>query len=100
MGVNIRLVGSEMGPHFTEFCTNGGYSAFCDWLDSLPEDRFPSARVLSDEGEFKPTDVLAEQLEEAFEEMPPDDPDVLHVVDTFLSLIGIGYPNETVTIES
>lgn len=99
MGVDLILTGHDEEDHETDFCTNGGYSLFCNWLDSLPKDRFPAASKLSEDGFFEGTDVLAEQLEEAFAEMPPKDEDVRHTADRFLDLIGTGYPDETVVIE-
>ena len=99
MGVELSLTSKTL-DHTTDLCTDGGYEAMCGWLESLPHDRYPSAQVLADTGEFTPTDQLARELNGAFYETPPDDPDTRHVVDRFLDLLGVGGSDETVAISA
>jgi hypothetical protein len=98
VGVNLHLSGDD--EHYTDLCTDGGYSALCEWIDSLPADRFPAVHELANAGTYKPTDRLARELNGAFYEFPPDDPDVHHTADRLCDLLGVGRPNERVTIES
>jgi hypothetical protein len=98
MGINLELDGPD-GIHGTDLCTNGGYTALCEWIETLPEEDFPAVRSLAENGEYTPTDELMEQLERAIAYHPPADKDTLDVANTLADRIGAGYPGETVRIE-
>jgi len=98
MGYNLQLTQRGKVVHTTDLCTNGGYSALCDWIGSLPRAEYPAVAALAADGEFAGTDVLAKQLNGAIYLAPPDDPDVLHVANRLADLLGVGAPKETVAI--
>lgn len=101
MGVNLRLIRADGATeHETDLCTNGGYSALCGWLEALSEDKYPAAAALARDGTFIGTDTLTVELEQAIAgDDAPVDPDVAHVADRLLDLLGVGRPGETVVIE-
>jgi hypothetical protein len=97
--MNLRLDGED-GEHETDLCSNHGYTLLCDWIGTLPAESYPALTALADDGNFEGTDGLAEQMEAALADSPPEDPDVRHTVERLLDLLGDGRPDETATIEA
>jgi hypothetical protein len=98
VGYNLELIGSRQGDHITDLCTNGALTPLCDWMGSLPPARYPAVARFAAEGSYTPSDELALQLEDAFQNHRPDDEDVAQTADRLLDLLGNGDPGETVAI--
>ena len=99
MGYNLELSQRGKVVHTTDLCTNGGYSALCDWIGSLPTGKYPCLERLAANGEFAGTDRLVADFNRALlGDDRPADPDVFHVADRFADLLGRGAPTETASV--
>lgn len=98
MGVNLNLDGSPQGIHSTGLCTNHGLTQLYDWIGSLPEKTYPAILEFAARGYFKPTDTLADQLNAAIIDHPPDDPESLDTANRLADMLGEGHPEESVSV--
>lgn len=94
MGVNIRLE-SPGNSHSTDLCSNHSYTLLCEWL----EEHGDALAVLAKSGTYSDTEELAAQMERAYQESPPENPEVAHTADRLLDLLGGGNKGESLTIE-
>ncbi len=103
MGVNLTLFGHDDYPsgktHTSRIGNHAGFGVIADWIDGLPSGKYPSIESISRDHEFKPTDLLAKELNHAFTLHPPKQDD-REIIDHFLDLIGVGHPDETAKIET
>lgn len=97
MGYELKLLGSEQGNHVTDLCTNGGWSDLCHWADSLP-DAYPAVKAFAAMSRYTDTAALADQLNHAIADHPPDPPDVLHTANRLADLLGAGAADETAVV--
>ena len=102
MGYDLTLSGQGDDPpgepRTTRICTSLGYKHVTKWMRSLPRGKYPAVDAVDAEGEFKPTDVLASQLNAAFFAHPPNVGEATGIVNGFLDLFGDGHPEETAAI--
>ena len=73
-----------------------GWKLFGDWLDSLPG--CPLLHHLSQHGEVKNTQQLGQELNQAVAKYPSENPNVADTAKVLAKYVGIGDPEEWVTI--
>lgn len=99
MQPGLMLSGHNPEPHVTQFGSKPLYKQLLTWMESLPSGTYPAIDAFNDQGgEYKPTDELAAQLNDAAHAHEPSDDGTKEAVILLLDLLGTGYPDETVTL--
>lgn len=88
---------SEDGTYFY-FGSNSDVVDFNEWVLSLDADTFPTLRAFVEQGEAKDTAKLGDEIEAALEneKTTPTAPGVMETVESFVDIIGVGSPDETI----
>ncbi|MDR3638804.1 MAG: hypothetical protein P4L84_33665 [Isosphaeraceae bacterium] len=99
MGLEICFTDGDNGEdYYFSLATASGWSLFGDWVDTLPQNEFAGLAELVNEGEYKGTDVLSEQLKKALAEHRPKDRNVAKTARHLLKLMGYGAPVDTARV--
>jgi hypothetical protein len=99
MGWNIALRGGAMGDHDTDLGNGYEVRQLAAWIESLPAEGYQGLKTFTGAGPPAKTSAISEELERALEEHRPTDPITFRPADRFADLLGVGDPNETVTLE-
>jgi len=99
MRVGLTLSGHDAEPHSTEFCRGEKFDAMLAWMTSLPAGAYPAVESFARNAEYKPSDILSAELNEAANKHAPPEDGAAEAVETLLDLIGLGYSDETAAVE-
>lgn len=99
MRIGMTLSGHDPEPHSTEVCRPGAYVSMLDWIDTLPPGEFPAVEEFAKTDRYKPTSELATQLNDAANKHNPPKGGAQTAVVALLDRIGLGWDDETITIE-
>lgn len=97
MGVDLNLSGPQDNRSM-RLCTNQGFDLVAAWGMTVPADRYPAVAKFFRDYEFEPSSELAEQLNDAANMMGPTDPITAETLSLLLDRIGLGYPDEHLSI--
>lgn len=85
------------GPFF--LCGTHSWNEFCDWVISLPGDKYGHLKDLADKGHVTNTLQLGDDLLRALASMDyPPEQSVKDTAHSLLASMGVGDPGETVEI--
>lgn len=99
MSWDIALRGGAQGDHETDLGYGYEVRALITWIESLPQDGYANLKTFTGSGPPAKTSEISEELERALEEHRPTDPVTFRTADRLADLLGVGDPNETVTLE-
>lgn len=99
MRVGLTLSGHDPEPHSTELCRGEKFDAMLAWMKGLPAGVYPAVEAFAKNSEFRPSDVLAAQINDAANKHAPPEDGAAEAVETLLNLIGLGYADETAAVE-
>lgn len=98
MTLSVSFAGASDGDDGPfDLMSIGAFTAFTDWINTLPEDDFPTLYELARDGSAGPTDALSTELTEALSRRPPDQA-VRHSAMALAEQIGMGAPDELCAI--
>lgn len=96
--VSIQFSGSDFedGPFY--LTQTEGWTRLIDVLNTRSREDYPSLKVFVETGELLDTESLSLEIEEFREDLDADEEDVEGLLDSIIEYVGVGDPEETVTI--